>query len=82
MPTTSPRRTVKLTSAKSSPERSADLERHRRVGGHGPAAASATPKFTCSPVIASISVSFGRSPTGAETMWRASRSTVTAWQIS
>ena len=81
-PTTSPACTAKLTSAKSSPLRRLTLS--ATVVSLAPvrAVASATWRFACSPVIASISRSFGRSATGALMMWRASRSTVTAWQIS
>ena len=82
MPTTSPLRTLKLTPWKSSPARPSTSRAIAASAGTVRPAASAKPKLTLSPVIASISRSLGRSATGAETMWRASRSTVTAWQIS
>ena len=66
-----------------SPDISLDLERHRRAGRDRPpdgiGKRESAPARRSSPRSAS---SFGSSATGAVMMWRASRSTVTAWQIS
>jgi hypothetical protein len=80
MPTTSPLRTDRSTPLKcllSTRSRTSKMDSLAGVGRAEP-----VPSPTASPVIASTSWFLDRSATGLVTMCRASRNTVTVWQIS